>query len=553
MKKPSFKSYDDFLKRWHIDVPEHFNFAFDVVDQIALEDPQRRALVHVDDMDQRTEYDFAFFSRESARLAKGLASKGLKKGDRVMLILYRRVEFWTTVLALHKLGAVAIPSPAMLTVKDIEYRLNAADVRGVIADHSVTGLVEEAREAFPSCRIVVELGGDPTRRGWLRYEDVCAAGDALATPLQRVAGGSDPLFIFFSSGTTGSPKMVMHDHTYPAAHTITAACWQDLRPGDLHMTIADTGWAKAAWGKLYGQWMAGATVFVYDFRGRFNAIRLLKVLSEHRVTTFCAPPTVYRLMITHHDLHKFDLSSLRHCTSAGELLNHDIFDAWKKATGISIYEGYGQTETTLQIATFPFMKIKPGSIGRPCPGWDVVLLDENDQPVPPKQEAEICIRLNGKRLLGLFNGYLADDKLSARVTRDGFYRTGDKAWMDEDGYFWFLGRTDDLIKSSGYRIGPFEVESALVTHPAVAEAAVTGVPDAVRGQLVKATLVLKPGFEPSEKLIHELQDHVKSITASYKYPRVIEFVEELPKTISGKIRRAEIRNRDHARHADPSA
>ena len=552
VKKTSFKNYDDFLKRWRVDVPEHFNFAFDVVDRIAAEDPQRRALVHVDDMDQRMEYDFAFFSRESSRLAKGLARKGLKKGDRVMLILYRRVEFWTTVLALHKLGAVAIPSPAMLTVKDIEYRLKAADVRSVIADHSVTGLVEEAREAFPACRLVVELGGESTRRGWLRYDDVCAEGDAVPAPLEKVAGGSDPLFIFFSSGTTGSPKMVMHDHTYAFAHNITGAIWQDLQPGDLHMTIADTGWAKAAWGKLYGQWIAGATVFVYDFRGRFNATRLLKVLSEHRVTTFCAPPTVYRLMITHHDLHKFDLSSLRHCTSAGELLNIDIFEAWKKATGVSIYEGYGQTETTLQIGTFPFMKIKPGSIGRPCPGWDVVLLDEDDQPVPVKQEGEICIRMNGKHPLGLFSGYLADDSLTQRVSRDGFYRTGDKAWVDEDGYFWFLGRTDDLIKSSGYRIGPFEVESALVTHPAVAEAAVTGVPDPVRGQLVKATVVLKPGHETSEKLIHDLQEHVKSITASYKYPRVIEFVEELPKTISGKIRRAEIRKRDRARHADPS-
>lgn len=551
MQKLRFKDYTDFINRFRIPVPDGFNFAFDVVDRIATEDPARRAMIHVTDTDERRDLDIAFFSRESARLAAGLARKGLRKGDRVLVILYRRVEFWTTVLALHKLGAVAIPSPAMLTVRDIEFRLRSADVRAIIADHTVSGRAEEARAEVPACRLGVEVGPAPSRRGWANFDDVCAAGAADAGKLTKTAGGADPLFIFFSSGTTGAPKMVLHDHTYPLAHFVTAAYWQDLQPDDIHMTIADTGWAKAAWGKLYGQWMAGATVFVHDFRGRFNAVRMLKVLAEHRVTTFCAPPTVYRLMITHHDVAKYDLSSLRHCTSAGELLNRDIFDAWKKATGVSLYEGYGQTETTVQIATYPFMELKPGSIGRPSPGWDVVLLDEKDRPVAPKDEGEICIRLNGSRPLGLFSGYLGDDDMTRSVMHDGFYRTGDKAWMDEDGYFWFLGRNDDLIKSSGYRIGPFEVESAIVTHPAVAEAAVTGVPDPVRGQLVKATVVLKPGNEPSEKLVHSIQEHVKSVTASYKYPRVIEFADELPKTISGKIRRAEIRARDRARQADP--
>ena len=550
MSKNTFSSYDDFMARWNLAVPPDFNFAFDFVDHVASTDPHRLAMVHVDDADQRTDLDFAFFSRESSRLAAGLLRLGVQKGDRIMLILYRRVAFWTIVLALHKIGAVAIPSPAMLTTKDIEYRMKMADVRGIIADASVTHLVDPARGLCPGCRMAVCIGGAASA-SWVSFDSVLQNGTA-APRVEKTSGGNDPLFIFFSSGTTGAPKMVLHDHTYALAHLTTALYWQDLRPGDLHLTIADTGWAKAAWGKLYGQWMAGATVFVHDFRGRFVATRMLKVMADHKVTTFCAPPTVYRLMLAHHDLHKYDLSSLRHCTSAGELLNRDIFDGWKAATGISLYEGYGQTETTLQLATFPFMPIKPGSIGKPCPGWDVVLLDENDREVAANQEGEICIRLNGKRPLGLFNGYLADEALTSKVLRNGLYRTGDKAQRDEEGYFWFIGRNDDLIKSSGYRIGPFEVESALVTHPAVAETAVTGVPDPVRGQIVKASVVLRPGYEPSEKLVHELQDHVKSITASYKYPRIIEFVPELPKTISGKIRRAEIRNRDHALHADES-
>ena len=527
-------------------MPADFNFAFDVVDAIAAADPTRPAMVHVDDQDHRRDFDFAFFGRESTRLAAGLMKHGLRRGDPVMLILYRRVEFWIAVLALHKIGAVAIPSPAMLTVKDIEYRLTAAHVTAVIAEDSVADPVDAARAACPALRLTVQVGAGGKRAGWLAFEETCKDGDANLRAVDKRAGGHDPLFVFFSSGTTGAPKMVEHDHTYPLAHLVTAMYWHDLRPGDLHMTIADTGWAKAAWGKLYGQWIAGATVFVHDFRGRFNAHRLLHALSTHHVTTFCAPPTVYRLMITHHDLRHYDLSSLRHCVSAGELLNRDIFETWKSATGLSLYEGYGQTETPLQIATFPFMQPTPGSMGRPCPGWDVVLLGENDQPVTGPDEGEICIRLNGKHPLGLFQGYAADPALTGRVLRDGYYRTGDKARMDEDGYLWFIGRNDDLIKSSGYRIGPFEVESALVTHPAVAEAAVTGVPDPVRGQLVKATVVLRPGHTPSEHLVHEIQEHVKTITASYKYPRIIEFAAELPKTISGKIRRAEIRARDAA-------
>jgi len=360
-------------------------------------------------------------------------------------------------------------------------------------------------------------------------------------------GGDDPMVIFFSSGTTGMPKMVLHAHSYPLGHITTGAYWHDLEPGDVHLTLSDTGWAKSVWGKFYGQWLSGAVVFVWDFRGKFEPRELLRILSEHKVTTFCAPPTVYRFLVRE-NLKEFDLSSLRHCTTAGELLNESVFGDWEKAVGLPIFEGYGQTETTLQLATLPFMKPKVGSIGRPMPGWDIVLLNPEDQPCPPGEEGEICIRLKSENstagIPGLFLGYLDEQERTDKVVYGGFYHTGDKAWMDEDGYFWFLGRTDDLIKSSGYRIGPFEVESALVSHDAVVEAAVTGVPDPVRGMAVKATIVLSAGYKPSAELTKTLQDHVKNVTAPYKYPRVVEYVDELPKTISGKIKRGEIRARD---------
>ena len=550
MQKTRFESYEDFIAHYRLDVPEQFNFAFDVMDVIAKEEPRRRAMIHVDDAGQRREFDFEFFSRESSLLAAGLAKHGVRKGDRVVLMLYRRVEFWTFVLACHKIGAVIVPLPAKVSVKDIEYRLQAGHIKAAVIDETMVGPVEKARTTCPELKVMVQVGGDQTLLGWTAFEILRASGRAGAGHLEKTSSGTDPLFVFFSSGTTGAPKMVQHSHTYALGHVVTAVYWHDLRPDDIHLTIADTGWAKAIWGKLYGQWLAGATVFVYDFRGKFDAHNFLNVMAKHRVTTFCAPPTVYRLMI-HQHLKQYDLSALRHCTSAGELLNRDIFEAWKKATGLPLYEGYGQTETTLQIATFPFMKVKPGAMGRPCPGWDIVLLDEKDEPVPVGQEGEICVRLAKERPVGFFCGYAADRELTDNVIRNGYYHTGDKAYTDKDGYYWFLGRNDALIKSSGYRIGPFEVESVLATHPAVRESAVTGLPDAVRGQIVKATVVLSPDYKPSEALVHELQEHVKSVTAGYKYPRIIEFVDELPKTISGKIRRAEIRARDALTHLAP--
>ncbi len=538
-----YDSYDQFLRDFHLEVPDNYTFAYDCVDAAAAVEPSRPAMLHIDPDNVRRDYDIGFFSRESNRMANALRDLGLAKGDIVLLILYRRVEFWRATLALHKIGCVPAPAPNLLTPHDIEFRCKQADIKAVIVDASITERVEAARANAPSLQCMVQVGGDALPAGWRRWEDIREQASASFAPPSPRPGGQDPMFIFFSSGTTGMPKMVLHPHTYPLGHYTTGAYWHDLRPGDVHLTLADTGWAKSVWGKYYGQWMAKAVIVVWDFRGKFVPADLLQVIADNKLTTFCAPPTVYRFLIRE-DLSAYDLSSLRHCTTAGELLNEGVFHAWKKTTGLPILEGYGQTETCLQIATFPFLTPKPGSIGKPCPGWNVVLLDEAGKPCPPGVEGEICLKIEPGRNLGLFRGYMNEPERTAAVLDDQWYHTGDKAWMDEDGYYWFLGRNDDLIKSSGYRIGPFEVESALITHPAVVEAAVTGVPDAVRGQAVKATVVLAPGYPPSPELAKELQDHVKKETAPYKYPRVVDFVDELPKTISGKIKRADIRERD---------
>ena len=554
MEKLRVTRYRDFMAAFKHEVPANYNFAYDFLDAQAASEPARLAMIHVNDNGARHDYTFGFFREESTRLASALSARGVKKGDRVMLILYRRVEYWVAMLALCRIGALPIPSPSLLTPHDIEFRVNFAHVSCVICEDSLTARVEAARPKCPDLRLLVQVASSAEKKaapsGWEDYETLKASGADEFPRTAASPGGDDPMVIFFSSGTTGMPKMVLHAHTYPLSHITTAAYWHDLEPGDIHLTLSDTGWAKSVWGKFYGQWLAGAVVFVWDFRGKFEARDLLRILSEHKVTTFCAPPTVYRFLVRE-DLREFDLSCLRHCTTAGELLNDSVIADWTRALNLPIYEGYGQTETTLQVATLPFMQTKPSSIGRPMPGWDIVLLDEDDQPCPPGEEGEICIRLKDgtttKGIPGLFLGYLDEPERTAKVVYGGFYHTGDKAWVDEDGYFWFLGRTDDLIKSSGYRIGPFEVESALVSHDAVIEAAVTGVPDPVRGMAVKATVVLAPGFDAGDALTKTLQEHVKTITAPYKYPRIIEYVSELPKTISGKIKRAEIRARDQER------
>ncbi|OLN27488.1 acyl-CoA synthetase [Desulfovibrio sp. DV] len=540
------KTYRELVETFSVSVPENYNFAFDFLDAEAAVDPTRPAMIHIGPDGTRRDFDLAYFSKESARMANAFKAAGLARGDKVMVILYRRVEWWVTMLALHKLGAIPVPSPNLLTPHDIDFRVNYAGIKAIVAEDSVADRVEAARAACPTLTVCIQVGTSPLPAGWLDYEAIRAAAAEDFPRTCDAPGGADPLLIFFSSGTTGMPKMVEHSHGYPLGHLTTGVYWHNLEPGDIHLTLADTGWGKAVWGKFYGQWMAGATVFTWDFRGKFVPAELLEIISAHKVTTFCAPPTVYRFLIRE-DLKKYDLSALRYCTTAGELLNDSVYRSWLEITGLSIYEGYGQTETCLQIATFPCMKPKPGSIGRPTPGWNVDILDEEGKICPPGVEGEICLRLEEGKNLGLFVGYLLEPEKTANAMVNGYYHTGDKAWMDEDGYYWFLGRTDDLIKSSGYRIGPFEVESALITHKAVVEAAVTGVPDAVRGQAVKATVVLAPGYVGSPELAKELQDHVKKETAPYKYPRIIDFVPELPKTISGKIKRAEIRAKDASR------
>jgi acetyl-CoA synthetase len=546
--------YRDFMRDFALNVPENYNFAYDFLDARAAEGPDDLALIHVDSALKRRELSFGYFRRQSMKLASALAAKGVKKGDRIMIILYRRLEYWVTMLALSRIGALPIPSPSLLTAHDIEFRVNFAKVSCVICEDSLTARVEAARPKCPTLSLLVDIPSDAGHpkapAGWEDFDTLLESGAEDFPRTAETPGGDDPMCIFFSSGTTGMPKMVLHSHTYPLGHTTTGVYWHDLEPGDVHLTVSDTGWGKSVWGKFYGQWIAGGVIFVWDFRGKFEPRELLRVMAEHKITTFCAPPTIYRFLVRE-NLHEFDLSSIRHCTTAGELLNDSVFHAWKKELGLSIFEGYGQTETAMQVGTLPFMEPKPGSIGKPMPNWDIVLLNEDDQPCPPGEEGEICIRLKDgkttKGVPGLFCGYLDEPERTAKVVRGGFYHTGDKAWVDEDGYFWFLGRTDDLIKSSGYRIGPFEVESALVSHAAVVEAAVTGVPDPVRGMAVKATVVLAAGFTPSDELTKELQNHVKQITAPYKYPRIVEYVDELPKTISGKIKRAEIRARDQER------
>lgn len=537
-EKKEYAGYQDFCANYAPECPENFNFSYDVLDAM---DPAKTALIHVDDDGTRREFDFRFFQESSCRLANALIKRGVKKGDRVMLVLYRRYEYWTVMLAMHRIGAIPIPSPSLLTKKDIAQRVNYANISTVICEDSICERVDEARPECDGLNLFVQVDGE-LNDGWLDYEALLAEGDAELPRTAEAPGGDDPMVIFFSSGTTGLPKMVLHTFDYPASHFTTGAHWHDLEEGDIHLTLSETGWAKSVWGKFYGQWMAKAAVFVWDFRGAFNAADLLQILADNKVTTFCAPPTVYRFLVRE-DLSSYDLSALRHCTTAGELLNDSVFHAWKEAFDMPIYEGYGQTETTLQVATFKFMEPKPGSIGKPVPGWEIALLDETGQPVPDGEEGEICIRID-KPVLGLFDSYMDEPEKTASVKFDGWYHTGDKAWADEDGYLWFMGRTDDLIKSSGYRIGPFEVESALVAHDAVVEAAVTGVPDDIRGQLVKATIVLAPGFEGTDELTKELQDFVKKLTAPYKYPRIIEYVTDLPKTISGKIKRKDIRNAD---------
>ncbi|MDI6896342.1 AMP-binding protein [Methanocella conradii] len=545
LEKTEFESYEDFWKNYKVKVPENFNFAYDVVDVIAKETPDKVALVWCDDNGGEKIMTFADMKLMSERAANFFKSLGIRKGDPVMLALKGRYEWWYCMLGLHRIGAIAIPATHMLTAKDIVYRVRLADIKMMVAadERPLINYVNEAQRECPdTLKLKAVVNG--SYEGWIDFNaEVNKAGGRFERPTgEEATKNEDISIVYFTSGTTSLPKMTRINFTYPLGHILTAKYWQNVIDGGLHYTVADTGWAKAVWGKIYGQWIAGSAVFAYDY-DEFNPVNLLEKTTKYKVTTFCAPPTIYRFLINE-DLSKFDFSHLKYCVVAGEPLNPEVYYKWLKMTGLRLMEGYGQTEMTVAIGTYPWMEPKPGSMGKPSPGYHIELLNADGKPCEVGEEGEIVVNTLKGVPVGLFDGYYRDEMKTKSVWHDGYYYTGDMAWKDEDGYFWFVGRSDDVIKSSGYRIGPFEVESALITHPAVVECAITAVPDEIRGQVVKATVVLKKGYTPSEALKKELQDHVKKVTAPYKYPRIVEFVPALPKTISGKIRRVEIRERD---------
>jgi acetyl-CoA synthetase len=544
VSKVDFNSYEEFKTEFKINIPDNFNFAFDIVDETAHQTPEKTAMVWCDDNGNEAIFTFAQMKYFSDKAANFFRSAGIRKGDPVMLILKRHYEFWFCTLALNKIGAITIPATHLLSTKDMVYRNNAADIKMIVCipDPLVIEHIEESESSSPTLKYKVVIGKD--REGWLNFTDGIEKSPAV---FERPAGkeatsNNDIMLLYFTSGTTGMPKMVNHDFAYPLGHILTAKYWQNVEDNGLHFTVADTGWAKSAWGKIYGQWLSGSAVMTYNY-DKFVPKSLMEVIEKYKVVTFCAPPTIYRFLIKE-DLSKFDLSHLKYCVVAGEPLNPEVFKQFYDQTGLKLMEGFGQTECTVALATYPWMEPKPGSMGKPSPGYDIAILDEDGNPCEVGNEGEIVIRTAKAKPVGMFNGYYRDNELTRKVWSDGIYRTGDMAWYDEDGYFWFVGRADDVIKSSGYRIGPFEVESALMEHPAVLECAITAVPDPDRGQIVKATVVPSKNYHPSEELAKELQEHVKRVTAPYKYPRIVEFVTELPKTISGKIRRVQIREED---------
>lgn len=544
LKQTEFASHEDFMQNYKVQIPANFNFGYDVVDEWARIEPNKKALLWTDEEGHEKQYSFKEIKDWSDKTASYFTELGIGKGDMVMLILKRNVEWWFSIIALHKIGAVVIPATHLLTPHDIIYRTNAASIKMIVCagDEPVLESIKGSMADSPTVKHVVSIG--PSIPEWTKDFHKGVANAAPFVRPEHVNTNDDIMLLYFTSGTTGEPKMVAHDFTYPLAHIITGKYWHNLNEESLHFTLADTGWGKAVWGKLYGQWIAGANVFVYHY-DRFHPTAVLKMIERHKITSFCAPPTVYRFMIKE-DLSKYDISSLHYCTIAGEALNPSVFEEWKRLTGISMMEGFGQTETTLIAGTYPWVTPKPGSMGVRNPQYDIAILKTDGEWAKPGEPGEIVIRTHGQKVLGLFKEYYRNAQLTQDAVRDGIYHTGDEAKMDEDGYFWFIGRIDDVIKSSGYRIGPFEVESALMTHPAVVECAVTGVPDEIRGQVVKATVVLSAAYKDkaSDALVAEIQDHVKHATAAYKYPRIIEFVDELPKTISGKIRRVELRAND---------
>lgn len=566
VSQTQFKSQQDFIENFHILVPDNFNFAYDVMDEWAETHPDKLAMLWTNDQGEEIRFTFKQLKDYTDQTAAYFQQLGVKKGDRVMLMLKRRYQFWFSILALHKLAAIVIPATHLLTPKDIVYRCQAAGIKLIVcAGEDV--MVEHIAQAMPKCPTVEALssvvpvvhdaskedvfareiqGADGKVLHFNNFDEGIAQAPAFVRPEKNKT--SDIMIMYFTSGTTGEPKMVAHDFSYALGHLSTGVFWHNLHENSLHLTIADTGWGKAVWGKLYGQWFAGSTVFVYDHE-KFTPADMLHIMEKYRITSLCCPPTIYRFLIRE-DLTKYDLSSLEYCTTAGEALNSAVYEKFLEATGIRLMEGFGQTETTLTLGTFPWMQPKPGSMGVPNPQYDIDLLTSDGRSAEDGEQGEIVIRTDKGKPVGMFSEYFRDQELTKSVWYDNIYHTGDVAWRDEDGYYWFVGRADDVIKSSGYRIGPFEVESALMTHPAVVECAITGVPDEIRGQVVKATIVLGKSFkeriatpESKEAFIKEIQNHVKNVTAPYKYPRVVEFVDELPKTISGKIKRVDIREK----------
>lgn len=528
------------LTGYTLKYPDTFNFAYDVVDVIAASEPERKALVWCNPKGEEHIFTYGDLKKYSDKTANMLRSKGIKKGDMVMVILKRHYQFWFLILALHKLGAVIIPATFLLTKHDVEYRVNAAGVKAVICtgEGDVAAHVDQALPACPGVELRIMINGQ--RDGWDDFmTDMAAASDHFERVETTI---KEPMILYFSSGTTGNPKMALHDYSYAIGHLTTAKYWQNVQPDGLHFTIADTGWGKAVWGKLYGQMLMESCVFTYDM-DKFVPVEILGLIQKYKITSLCCPPTMFRFLLQE-DVGAYDLSSLEYCTIAGEALNPDVFNKWYELTGIKLMEGFGQTETTVMIANIVGSVPKPGSMGKPMFHYDIDIVDEEGRSVAAGVTGEVVIRTDVGSPDGLFVGYFRDEKRTAEAWYDNIYHTGDTAWKDEDGYYWYVGRTDDVIKSSGYRIGPFEIESVLVEHPSVLECAVTGVPDELRGNLVKATIVLKPGVEGTQELKKELQDYVKKVTAPYKYPRIIEFVEALPKTVNGKIRRVAIREND---------
>ncbi|MBR5972626.1 MAG: AMP-binding protein [Paludibacteraceae bacterium] len=541
VNRVKFDSYEDFKENFKLVVPDHFNFGYDVVDEWAKEEPNKVALCWTNDKGEHIDFTFADMKRETDKTASYFQSLGIGKGDMVMLILKRRYEFWFSIIALHKIGAVVIPATHLLTKKDIVYRCNAADIKAIVAygDEIITTHVNDSVAESPSLKFRISIG-PIVPEGWEDFHKGINSAPAFVPPARN--DNDDMMLLYFTSGTTGNPKMVVHSFTYPLGHIVTGKYWHNLNENCLHLTVADTGWGKCAWGKLYGQWISGATVFVYD-HVKFNPADMLAIIEKYHINSFCAPPTVFRFMMKE-GLKNYDLSSLKQCFIAGEPLNPVIYQDFYNETGIKLMEGFGQTETVVSIATFPWMEPKPGSMGRPNPIFNIDLIAPDGHSVEDGEHGEVVFRIEKEKPVGLFIGYYRDQEKTDECLAGGVYHTGDIAWRDEDGYFWFVGRTDDVIKSSGYRIGPFEVESALLTHPAVLECAITGVPDEIRGQVVKATIVLTKEYKGKgdADLIKDIQDYVKKTTAPYKYPRIIEFVDEMPKTISGKIKRSELRD-----------